>query len=220
MKKDYLIEKEETQKALENNIVHKNFINTKTGYLFGHDLPVNKTLEEYYPIMQKKYMRRIQRILSHLDSNKTNLLFYIDSNNADKSCDKIKEEIISSFDKLKNYYSNCNLSLIYFFNDKKTHYPPVVEELSEDILFVRISESLVDFTHFYYMEKFYRNFVKTYIQYKMNIFDILKYLFGEVFLYYFFKIVINFIPLKNLQQKLRAKLKQKNQTTLLQAGDE
>lgn len=185
---------EDFELQAESDNKHVHFINRHTGYLFGHDFPKGKSLDQSFVQIKNKYDRRISRILSFLRTkNANNLLFFSDGNSKSCSFEDVRDNVVKDFQKIKQFYSDSNLSLIYFFNDKndKSSYFKI-EDVSDDILFVRFKQQSDDFIDFYHKYFNFKYFIGNYIsrvEYKF---------WGRVLL-----VLVKVIPVKALRKNLR-----------------
>jgi len=58
----------------ENHLVYKN---TKTGYTFLHDFHAKQTFDEQYPVVYRKYERRIARLMGLIDRARKILIVWV-----------------------------------------------------------------------------------------------------------------------------------------------
>lgn len=177
-----------------NDIKHLNLINKNNGYLFGHDFPIGKSIEQSYVDVKQKYDRRIERVLTFLRTkNSNNLLFFSDSNKLDFNFDEVKCHVVKDFYKIKTFFSDSNISLVYFFNDKNDKSSCFnVEEFSEDIVFVRFKQVSDDFIDIYYKYFHFKQFIGQYLS-KVELSFLGKLLMA----------LVNLVPVKSLRAKLR-----------------
>ena len=141
----------------------ENFLNKKNGIVFNHDFKYEKSLEETYPDVKKKYDRRAQRQISQIEKSKSVLAVYIQTPNNknildDNSLLEVQDLLQKRFDKQKVFllYVYCNLDNENIEIIKVSDYlykealPYVVNEKKLQKLFckIKISHKFMNFRNF------------------------------------------------------------------------
>ena len=62
-----------------NKFSHDSYRNRKTGYKFSHDFDIGKPLEESFPAVREKYMRRIARFYERVRASRRVLLVWLEN---------------------------------------------------------------------------------------------------------------------------------------------
>ncbi len=106
--------------------------NTRTQLCFNHDFPQGADFEEYYPIIAKKYERRISRVLEKLNNKNSILLLYIDLPTAKNTIEN--EKLKELFSQFKKVYPNAEIDLLYIKHNPNLKDKEVVyEKLTDNI---------------------------------------------------------------------------------------
>lgn len=109
------------------------YINKRTQLYFNHDFPQGVDFNEYYPIVAKKYERRISRVLEILNKKSSVLLLYIDLPTAKRTIED--EKIKELFSQLESVYPNAKIDLLYIKHDSNLKPKEVIyKKLTDSIM--------------------------------------------------------------------------------------
>lgn len=103
------------------------------GYLFVHDFPRGKPIDESFPEVRAKYERRIARLLKRLDAGVRACLVWWspDTPPSDEACR-------TGIERVREAFPNSDCKLVVFENDKSLGHGKVEEDfLSEHCLKIR-----------------------------------------------------------------------------------
>ena len=120
-----------------------NYKNTRTQLNFNHDFPQGVDFNEYYPIVAKKYERRITRVLEKLNKKSSILLLYIDLPTTKEFIgnEKLKE----LFSQIKDVYPKSKIDLLYIKHNPDLKPKEVIyEKLTENITIVFCNNKSTD----------------------------------------------------------------------------
>jgi len=186
------IEKEDLEYSYEeksiNCFAYRNKFN---GLIFNHDFLKDVAFDKMHKLVQEKYNRRIKRLFDKANKANSILIVYIEA--PMWSDDSANEQIIEGYNILKEKFGD-KLNLLYIKNTNNTD---ITEENLLDGKIRKIS--------FYYQDKIHpphgdvHKLSKVFKDYHLNI--PFTYLLKKRLI----KILINFIPNKELRRKARKK---------------
>lgn len=90
----------------------KIYLNNNTNLFYNHDFFIDNKFEDDYIKMKETYQRRIERLLTELESDKKNLMVYIEYYRLHNNYFNIKE-LIDLLDAIRKTYNNENIDLLY-----------------------------------------------------------------------------------------------------------
>ena len=90
----------------------KIYLNNNTNLFYNHDFFIDNKFEDDYIKMKETYQRRIERLLTELESDKKNLMVYIEYYRLHNNYFNINE-LIDLLDAIRKTYNNENIDLLY-----------------------------------------------------------------------------------------------------------
>lgn len=90
----------------------KMYLNNNTNLFYNHDFFIDNKFEDDYIKMKETYQRRIERLLTELESDKKNLMVYIEYYRLHNNYFNINE-LIDLLDAIRKTYNNENIDLLY-----------------------------------------------------------------------------------------------------------
>lgn len=90
----------------------KIYLNNNTNLFYNHDFFIDNKFEDDYIKMKEIYQRRIERLLTELESDKKNLMVYIEYYRLHNNYFNINE-LIDLLNAIRKTYNNENIDLLY-----------------------------------------------------------------------------------------------------------
>ena len=90
----------------------KIYLNNNTNLFYNHDFFIDNKFEDDYIKMKETYQRRIERLLTELESDKKNLMVYIEYYRLHNNYFNINE-LIDLLNAIRKTYNNENIDLLY-----------------------------------------------------------------------------------------------------------
>ena len=90
----------------------KMYLNNNTNLFYNHDFFIDNKFEDDYIKMKETYQRRIERLLTELESDKKNLMVYIEYYRLHNNYFNINE-LIDLLNAIRKTYNNENIDLLY-----------------------------------------------------------------------------------------------------------
>lgn len=172
--------------------------NKYTNLVLNHDFPAGVPLDDSYDTVAEKYERRINRLLSNINSSESVLLVYIETPITDKHTSNA--DIIEGSEQIKNRWSNKTIDILYFKNDLNlTPKQYELETLSNNIIKITANykSQNPDAVSYAIDTHFVRDILRKYVKLNLPLSTVL----GR----YMLKFLIKFIPSHTTRVRLRKK---------------
>ncbi len=182
-----------------NNQVNDCYYNKRTGLFFVHDFPIGEKFERQYQFVNQKYKRRYERLLYKMNNSKKILIVYITK--TPEKIDNIVLQLKCRKNNLEKLFPKSEIYFLYIINSKEEKNIYYNHILNLKIIFDEINNQrkIIKFLNIKisYKKNISKKIMGDY-KLKMTFFDIISY-----FIYFSKKIIINLIPNKSIQMKLR-----------------
>lgn len=107
------------------NPFHYNYLNKRTGIMFGHDFPVNEDFDKQFEIVKAKYQKRSSRLLEKIfKSKKVLLVFQSEETTPPRKIQQIIAETEEMLPLLKEKFPNTEFHFMHisFSNENNGFY--------------------------------------------------------------------------------------------------
>lgn len=88
--------------------------NKRTQIIFPHDFPKDVPFETSYPVVRKKYDRRIARLIAQIEKAADVLIVYVDRPSKEQK-DVPEDALKSCYARIADRFPNKNIDLLYIF---------------------------------------------------------------------------------------------------------